>query len=186
MPITPRGPASRRQVVLQLGDDLVANAGQGVAAVEESMDGDSGDLAPHPELDRCQQVLVDGVHPALAEQADQVQRPAGPAQLVGQSTRGAISKNSPDRTLWEIRTRSCGTTRPAPRFRWPDFGIAHLALGKPHGESAGVQEGARGQRPEALPDGGFAQGNGVSLALGTVAPAVEDDQRNWRPPTASV
>src|ERR1043166_7487902 len=35
------------------------------------------------------------------------------------SRNGGSRKNSPVWMLWEILTRSCGTTRPAPRLRWP-------------------------------------------------------------------
>src|SRR6266699_3434740 len=38
---------------------------------------------------------------------------------VHSSTSGGSRKNSSDSIACEMRTMSCGTTRPAPRFRWP-------------------------------------------------------------------
>src|ERR1041385_3523184 len=45
--------------------------------------------------------------------------PAVRLRCAPSSRNGGSRKNSPVRMLWEMRTRSCGTTRPAPRLRWP-------------------------------------------------------------------
>src|SRR5439155_4941049 len=42
-----------------------------------------------------------------------------------------IRKNSPDSMDCEIRTMSCGTTRPAPRFRWPTSLLPICPSGRP-------------------------------------------------------
>src|SRR5205807_39586 len=61
--------------------------------------------------------------------------------------------------------------------------VADLAVGKPHGESGRVEECARRPAPEAMPGGRITQLDGVALAAGTKAPAVEHDQddRGARP-----
>src|SRR6266550_5016752 len=47
------------------------------------------------------------------------------------STSAGIRKNSPDPMDCEIRTMSCGTTRPAPRFRWPTSLLPICPSGRP-------------------------------------------------------
>src|SRR5882762_2740806 len=47
------------------------------------------------------------------------------------STRGGSRKNSPDSMACEIRTMSCGTTRPAPRFRCPTSLLPICPSGRP-------------------------------------------------------
>src|SRR5882762_5058782 len=49
------------------------------------------------------------------------------------STRGGSRKNSPDSMACEIRTMSCGTTRPAPRFRCPTSLLPICPSGRPTG-----------------------------------------------------
>src|SRR6267143_668780 len=46
-------------------------------------------------------------------------------------TRGGSRKNSPDSMACEIRTMSCGTTRPAPRFRCPTSLLPICPSGRP-------------------------------------------------------
>src|SRR5438445_620079 len=47
------------------------------------------------------------------------------------STSGGSWKNSPDSMACEMRTMSCGTTRPAPRFRWPTSLLPICPAGSP-------------------------------------------------------
>src|SRR5437660_789670 len=50
---------------------------------------------------------------------------------VHSSTSGGSLKNSPDSMACEIRTMSCGTTRPAPRFRCPTSLLPICPSGRP-------------------------------------------------------
>src|SRR2546426_2820230 len=50
---------------------------------------------------------------------------------VHSSTRGGNRKNSPDSMACEMRTMSCGTTRPAPRFRCPTSLLPIWPSGRP-------------------------------------------------------
>src|SRR5213082_1401753 len=50
---------------------------------------------------------------------------------VHSSTRGGNRKNSPDSMACEMRTMSCGTTRPAPRFRCPTSLLPICPAGSP-------------------------------------------------------
>src|SRR6058998_1732584 len=50
---------------------------------------------------------------------------------VHSSTSGGSRKNSPDSMACEIRTMSCGTTRPAPRFRCPTSLLPICPSGRP-------------------------------------------------------
>ena len=59
--------------------------------------------------------------------------------------------------------------------------VAHLALGEADGQPARVQESARVRVPEPVPDRGVGQLDRVALALGPVAPAVQNDQDDPAP-----
>src|SRR2546428_5206994 len=50
---------------------------------------------------------------------------------VHSSTSGGSRKNSSDSIACEMRTMSCGTTRPAPRFRWPTSLLPICPSGRP-------------------------------------------------------
>src|SRR5438034_478110 len=57
--------------------------------------------------------------------------PPRPFTRVHSSTSGGDRKNSPDWMACEIRTMSCGTTRPAPRFRCPTSLLPICLSGRP-------------------------------------------------------
>jgi len=56
------------------------------------------------------------------------------------------------------------------------LGVAHLSLGEPDGAAARREEGPGRPLPEPVPDRSAGELDGVALALGAVAPAVEDDE----------
>ena len=120
----------------QRAHHLGAERGRGVASVEESMDRDVRHLEPHAELDAGEQVAVERVHAAGAEQPDQVKRAAGlpepGAELLQHRQAG---RTRPRSMLCEMRTRSCGTTRPAPRLRWPTSLLPIWPTGSPTASS---------------------------------------------------
>src|SRR2546421_257921 len=64
------------------------------------------------------------------------------------STSGGRRKKSPDVMAWEIRTMSCGTTRPAPRFRRPASLLPIWPSGSPTASPDALRSvrGARLQR----------------------------------------
>src|SRR5436190_7416642 len=63
-------------------------------------------------------------------------------------TNGSSRKNSPDSMLREMRTMSCGTTRPAPRFRCPTSLLPICPSGSPTArpDASSSVRGARSQR----------------------------------------
>src|SRR5258706_5120250 len=63
------------------------------------------------------------------------------------STSAAIRKNSPDAIDCEMRTVSCATTRPAPRFKWPTSLLPICPSGRPTGspDASSSVRGARSQ-----------------------------------------
>src|SRR2546425_367112 len=67
---------------------------------------------------------------------------------VHSSTSGGDRKNSPDSMACEIRTMSCGTTRPAPRFRCPTSLLPICPSGRPTAspDAASNVRGAFAQR----------------------------------------
>jgi hypothetical protein len=48
----------------------------------------------------------------------------------------------------------------------PHLAVPHLAPGKAHGETAGVEQGTRRASPESVPDRGGGQLDGISFAAG--------------------
>src|SRR5213082_2032753 len=67
---------------------------------------------------------------------------------VHSSTRGGNRKNSPDSMACEMRTMSCGTTRPAPRFKCPTSLLPICPSGSPTASSDALRSvrGALAQR----------------------------------------
>src|SRR3989449_111246 len=63
-------------------------------------------------------------------------------------TSGGSRKNSPDSIACEMRTMSCGTTRPAPRFKWPTSLLPICPSGSPTASPDALRSvrGARLQR----------------------------------------
>src|SRR3989442_1155176 len=55
------------------------------------------------------------------------------------STSSGSRKNSPDSIACEMRTMSCGTTRPAPRFRWPTSLLPICPAGSPTAKPDGLR-----------------------------------------------
>ena len=59
-----------------------------------------------------------------------------------------------------------------------DFAVPHLAVGEADRRAARLEERLRRAVPEPVPDGGPAQLDRVMRRLGSVAPAVQNDQRD--------
>ena len=82
-------PAIRRMSSSSVRTTSAPRVGDGVAAVEKPVDGDGRHPVPDAELDAGEQVAVERVHAAGAEQAHEVQGAARVCRSLAQSsTRG--------------------------------------------------------------------------------------------------
>src|SRR5207237_9383663 len=122
------------------------------------------------------EMLVEGADAAAADEPEQVQR-AAPlldpgAQLHERGQAEEVARLDGLRDARDIlRDHATGA-----EVQVTHLAVADLAVGKPHGESGRVEEGARRPAPEAMPGGRIAQLGGVALAAGAKAPALRPDQ----------
>ena len=148
------------------------------------MDGDGGHPVADPELDAGQQVPVEGVDPAGAQQPDQVEGPAGLPQAGAQLyQRGKLIEFTRLDALGDA-DQILGDHPAGADVEMADLAVPHLALGEADGEAAGVEQGAGKASPEPVPDRGGGQLDGVSFALAPVPPAVQNHQDNPVPGTS--
>ena len=78
----------------------------------------------------------------------------------------------------EMRTRSCFTTRPAPRLRWPTSLLPIWPPGSPTA-SPDASSRVRGARAHSRSQvGTLRHRDRVAFALGAVSPAVQDDEHD--------
>jgi hypothetical protein len=135
------------------------------------------------EHDGGDQVLIERVHAAVADQAKEVERTATPlhgrAQL--DQRRQAEELAGLDRLGDAHDVLRHDATRA--EVQVSHFAVADLALGKSHREPRRVEEGAWRPAPEAVPRGRVPELDGIAFAAGAEAPAVEHDQddRGARP-----
>ncbi len=139
---------------------------------------DAGHLVPYAELEAGEQVLVDGVHPAGPEQADQVQGAAGVLEdcaevgerLEAEEVTALDALGDPHQIL--------GHHPAGAQVEVADLGVPHLPLGEPHGEAAGLEQRARLALPQAVPHRGPGEFDRVALAGLAIPPAVQHDERH--------
>src|SRR6266566_643946 len=117
------------------------------------------------EPDGGHEVLIERVHPAVAEEAREVQRPAAAlhpgAQLHERRRPEKLARldrlRDPHDVLWHDAAR--------PEVQVPHFTVADLSLGKTHSEPRRVEQRAGRFRPEAMPGGRPPELDGVTLPL---------------------
>src|SRR3989442_4235003 len=125
---------------------------------------------------------IQGMHPARANQAHYVQRAVVPTCLLAQlDQRRNLEKLA---ALHRLRDAHDVLRHDSARaeIQVPDFAIADLSVGKTNREAGRLQQRARRALPERVPDWCLAELDGVALAAGAEAPAVEhnEDHRGAR------
>src|SRR3989449_6805756 len=128
------------------------------------------------EPDGAHEVLIERVHAAVADEAQQMERPAAALHAGAQLDEGRqpekLARLDGLRDAHDVlRDDAAG-----PEVQVSHFTVADLALGKTHGEPRRAEQRAGRVRPEPMPDGGPPELDGVALPTGTEAPAVEHDQ----------
>ena len=149
-----------------------AAGGRGVAAVGERVHHDLGRAALGAHLDQRPQVVPAGVHPAVGDQADEVD-----ALRVGERLHQHLV--GLDRAVVDgvvdagqvLLDHSAGA-----EVQVPHLGVAHLALGQAHRGARRIELGVRIARPEVVEDRRVGERDRVARAVGSEPEAVEHDQ----------
>ena len=153
-----------------------------VPPVEERVDRDRQAGAP-PQLNRGEQVRIERVDPAGADQAHQVQRAVLASSLRAQLHQRLqlieLSRLDALRDAHDVLRHHPARAE----VQVPDLAVAHLSRGESHRQARRLEQRARGPLPQAVPDRRRAELDGVAVPAGTEPPAVEDDQddRGARP-----
>jgi len=133
--------------------------------------------------DRGDEVLIEGVHAAVPEQAHEVECGTASlhaaAQLDERRQAEELSRLDRLRDAHDV----LGHHASGAEIQVSDLAVTDLSGGESHREPRGVEQCARRFGPEAVPGARVTQLDGVSLAAGTEAPAIEHDQddRGARP-----
>ena len=183
-PVLVISPVGAPHILEQRAHDLGAQRRRRVAAVEEAVYGDGRHLEPYPELDAGQQVPVERVHAAGAQEADEVQRTAGLPEVRPQLHQGPeLVEPAGADALGDahevLRHHAAGA-----EVQVADLAVAHLPLGEPDPEPAGREQCPRHRRPQPMPHGRVGQLDRVALAPFPVAPAVQDDEHDPAAPAS--
>ena len=102
-------------------------------------------------------------------------RPRGLSRAAAQAASSAsFSKKLPSAIASSIRARSCLTTAPAPRFRWPTSELPIWPSGRPTSRPLAESGRVRVALPELVEDRRRRLADGVARPVGRQAPAVED------------
>ncbi len=128
------------QVLLQPGNNSSAQGGRGIPSVEETLDGDAGNTKANTQFDTGDQVTVDGVHAAGAEEADQVKCSASALEVAAQldewlkreEVAAGDALGDPDEVL--------GHYAAGAQVEVANFAVAHLALGEADRQAARLQQ----------------------------------------------
>src|SRR5262249_25957967 len=137
---------------------------------------DAWNLEPHAELDAGQQMRIERVYAAVADQSHQMQRAAGSSQPRAELEKGGQPEEI---ALGDARGNAhdvLGDDAAGPQVEMPDFAIAHLSFRKSYGETAGVEQCAGERIPETVPHRRAPQLDGIALATLSISPAIQDDQ----------
>ena len=142
-----------------------------------------GQVVSPPEFNGREQMLVQRMDPAGPDQPDEVQRAAALScsftQLDERRQAEELARLDGLRDAHDVlRDHAAGT-----EVQVTHLAVADLSLGESNGELRCVKERAGRLSPEAMPNGGVTELDGVALAAGTKTPAVEHDQddRGARP-----
>ena len=108
----------------------------------------SGTSLARGQLDQRAQVVEARVHAAVRDEPEQVQPPA---VAPGRAARAAprSRRTSRPRSRRRCAVRSCCTTAPAPRFRWPTSELPIWPSGSPTARPAGGRAACADSAPRA-------------------------------------
>jgi len=175
-----RDPASPglAQEALQLLQIPERAHGRRVTTIQERVHVDPGDSARPRGLQQAEQVLLRRVHAARADQAHQVQRPSILACRVHRRDQHRVVDQLVPLDGAIDAYQVLVDDPPRADVGVTDLRVSHLPLGEPDGEARAQQLGARHLPREAVEVRRAGQKDGVVLALGADAPAVEDRQED--------
>ncbi len=170
--------------IAQLPHEPEPRLGERIASIEPRVQ-HHRDLLPPPQLDRREQVLVERVDAAVADETHQVQGSARRAQGGAQLHERGETEELPRRHRLRDPDDVLRHDATGAEIEVADLAVAHLALGQPDGEAGRVEQGARRALPQPVPGRRAAQLDGVAFAHRAEAPAVEHDQDDRGAPAAA-
>jgi hypothetical protein len=167
----------RGQQLLEVAEP---RAGHGVSPVEHDLDGDARHVLPLRELEQRQQMRVDGMHAARANEADEMQRAPGCLHTATGVDEDRVLEEASvldgvvdaDEILLHHTTRA--------EVEVTDLAVAHLSARQPDRFLRRRKQGTRRARPQPVPGGNVRHRDRVALALGAVTPPVEDEKDDRR------
>ncbi len=151
---------------------LDARFGRGVAAIGEAVDHEVTHRETSGELQQRLQVAEAGVHAAVGDQPDQVHTLRAGERV---HDRGVLAQHPVEHGVVDTREVLADDSAGA-EVEVADLGVAHLALGEPHGAPGGRQRGVRVGAPQRVEHRRARQRDGVAGARVGEAPAVQHDQ----------
>src|SRR6187397_892466 len=121
------------------------------------MDRDPGDTMSPSQFHRRQEVLVERVHTAEAQEPGEVESASGVFHVSAERDQGleveeAATRNALVDAHEVLRHHASGA-----EVEVPDLAVAHLALGETDGQPACVEQRMWLGGPEPVPDGGVAE-----------------------------
>src|SRR5262249_61208134 len=129
------------------------------------MNGNAGYLTPCADLDEREQVLIDGVHSAFADEPHEVHGGLSlPGELTGLDERVILEKRAGlDRfaDADEVLHHDAAGAQ----IQMADLAVAHLAFGKAHGATGRMQQCCWVASNEGVPGWRIRESDGVSFTL---------------------
>ena len=171
-----------RGVVDQLAHVAERRSRHRVASVEQRVDGDARHAAFGAQIDQREEVLVDRVHAAVADQTHQVNGPVVLDRGVARANEHGILEERPVANRFADANEVLHHDASGAEVQVSDLAVAHLPLRQPDGEPGRIEQRAGIARDERVPRGSVGQRDRISFAFWAVSPAVEhyQDHRTFR------
>ncbi len=116
------------------------------------------------------------MHAAVAEQSEEMQRPAGALGVRAGLEECGLGEEAPvgDRFVDADQVLLDHTS--GAKVEVPHLGVAHLPYGKSHGKTGRVEQGARRARPERIPRRHLRHRDGIALTRLPMTEAIDHYQ----------
>src|SRR5205085_10270874 len=146
-----------------------------VAAIQHGVDGDAGNAFPGAEIDEREEMLVERVDAALADQPNEMHRPARPLRLLTCVHERAIPKEAAigDGAIdpYEILHHDAAGAE----IQVANFAVADLMLRQSNRQTRSREQRLRIPRGERVPRRRLRQGDCISLTFCAVSSTFEYD-----------
>src|SRR3954470_1308071 len=128
------------------------------------------------QVDEREQMLIDCVHSALADQTHEVNALVGCDGLLDLLDPGAIAEEASVLDRFVDANEILHHDPAGPEVEVTDLTVADLTRWKAHGEARGLEQSARVTGPEPVPGRRRRHCDRISLAFSPVSPPIENYQ----------